>query len=160
MNRKYLALASRIEAELTDIEILIEKITEGWKHAKKTGDSYYLDSVALNLHGFYSALERVFVLIAQDIDGTIPEGSSWHQDLLVQMKTEIKKVRPTVLTRETYQSLDEYRGFRHIVRNVYTFNLSSDRIEPLVININNVFTDIKKEIGAFNEFIERVGETE
>lgn len=160
MNRKYLALASRIEAELSDIEILVEKITKGWKHAKKSGDSYYLDSVALNLHGFYSALERIFVLIAQDIDGTIPEGSFWHQDLLVQMKTEIKKIRPTVLTRETYQKLDEYRGFRHVVRNVYTFNLSSDRIEPLVINVKNIFTDIKIEIGQFIKFIEKVGETE
>ncbi|MDI3547449.1 MAG: hypothetical protein PWR10_1101 [Halanaerobiales bacterium] len=158
MNRKYLALISRIEEELADIEILVNKVINGWKYVKKTGDSFYLDSVALNLHGFYSALERIFLLIAQEIDESIPEGGSWHQDLLMQMKTEIKKVRPAVISRETYQRLDEYRGFRHVVRNVYTFNLSMERIEPLVDNIENIFFQIKDELGRFTNFIEKVSE--
>jgi len=83
MNRKYLTLASRIKAELSDIEVVVKRITGGWERLRTTGDYYYLDSVALNLHTFYSALEKIFTLIATNIDGAMPEGPSWHQDLLI-----------------------------------------------------------------------------
>ena len=124
MNRKYLTLASRIKAELSDIKAVVKRITGGWERLRTTGDDYYLDSVALNLHTFYSALEKIFTLIATNVDGAMPEGPSWHQDLLIQMKGEIKNIRPAVLSQETCQMLDEYRAFRHVVRNVYAFNLS------------------------------------
>jgi hypothetical protein len=41
------------------------------------------------------------------------------------MAVEIELVRPAVISKETRNTLDEYRGFRHIVRNVYSFNLSA-----------------------------------
>jgi len=47
-----------------------------------------LDGVALNLHGFYAGLERLFELIAAIVDGTVPQGANWHQILLEQMATE------------------------------------------------------------------------
>ena len=156
MNRKHLVLVSRVEEELSEIKQLVEKINKGWKYAQKTKESFYLDSVALNLHGFYSALEKIFELIAKEIDGIIPEGNSWHQDLLIQMKTEFKKVRPAVISRDTFNKLDEYRGFRHVVRNVYTFNLSPSRIEPLVEGIDLIFIQIKEEITRFLSFIEEL----
>lgn len=155
MKKKYLALISRIDEELTEINILVKKITTGWRMGKQSNDeTYYMDSVALNLHGFYSGIERIFELIAKEIDENVPEGNSWHQDLLIQMKTEIKKVRPAIISRDTYQKLDEYRGFRHVVRNVYTFNLSYKRIQPLVEDINEVYSQLKEELVNFSDFIE------
>ncbi|MFW5985811.1 MAG: hypothetical protein ACOCQH_00475 [Halanaerobiales bacterium] len=154
MNKKYLALISRIEEEISEIDKLTKKIIEAWGQAQKNNDSYYLDSVALNLHGFYSAIERIFELIARDIDENFPRGSSWHRDLLIQMKTEIKKVRPAVISRSTYQQLDEYRGFRHVVRNVYTFNLSEKRIQPLVDDLQETYSGLKEELEVFINFIE------
>jgi len=159
MNRKYLTLASRIKAELSDIKAVVKRITGGWERLRATGDDYYLDSVALNLHTFYSALEKIFTLIATNVDGAMPEGPSWHQDLLIQMKGEIKNIRPAVLSQETCQMLDEYRAFRHVVRNVYAFNLSYDKIAPLVNNIETLFTRLKKEMGQFVRFIEEAGES-
>lgn len=50
-------------------------------------DDYYLDSVALNLHGFYSGLERVFEKVASTIDGSVPSAANWHRELLNQMAT-------------------------------------------------------------------------
>jgi hypothetical protein len=50
--------------------------------------------------------------------------------------------------------LDEYRGFRHIVRNVYSFNLSRSRIEPLVIELPSLFEQIKGELFTFTRLIE------
>ncbi len=160
MIRRYLTLASRIKEELSEIERLKIRIVQGWAYIEKNNDDFYLDSVALNLHGFYSALEKIFELIAQEIDGSVPEGASWHQNLLVQMKTEIKKIRPAVISKDSYQRLAEYKGFRHVVRNVYTFNLSIKRIKPLVEEIDLVFNQVKSEILIFIEFIEEVGNEE
>lgn len=159
MNKKYLALISRIEEELSDLKRITKRIIEGWQQTKQTGDDLYLDSVALNLHSFYAGIEKIFELIAVNIDQTKPEGASWHQELLKQMQIEIKKVRPAVISKETYNQLDEYRGFRHVVRNVYTFNLSEKRIEPLVVNIQKVYERIKEEIYKFITFMEREAES-
>ena len=55
--------------------------------------------------------------------------------------------------------LDEYRAFRHVVRNVYTFNLSCDKIAPLVNNIESLFTRFKREMEQFVRFLEEAGES-
>lgn len=154
MNRKNLTLISRIEREIADIELLVEKIQKGWEKTKQNEESFFLDSVALNLHGFYSALERIFITIAREIDGFVPAGVSWHHELLFQMQTEIKKIRPPVISPDTCSRLGEYRGFRHIVRNVYSFNLSISRIEPLVDELPLLFEHIKEELLLFTRLIE------
>ena len=59
-------ISSRIRSELLELEQVLRRIKEGWDKAERSGDNYYLDSVALNLHGFYSGLERVFELIADN----------------------------------------------------------------------------------------------
>ncbi len=115
MNQRYLTLISRIEEEFNELDKIKYKVELGWKKVKETDDDLYLDSVALNLHDFYACLERSFKLIASEIDDNIPKGESWHQDLLNQMKIEIKSLRPPVIKKETANQLDEYRAFRHLV---------------------------------------------
>lgn len=154
MNRKNLTLLSRIEKEIKDLEVLIDKISSAWERFQETHDPFFIDSVALNLYGFYSALERIFLTIAKEIDGYVPKGHSWHYELLLQMNTPISKLRPAILSADTCKYLDEYRGFRHIVRNVYSSNLSSSRIEPLVIDLPSLFEKIKGEIFAFTRLME------
>ncbi len=157
MNKRHLALSGRIREELSEIKIIIDRTENGWKHVKQSGDEFYLDSVALNLHSFYTALERVFELIATTIDQGKPQGENWHQELLRQMAVEIELVRPTVISKETRNTLDEYRGFRHIVRNVYSFNLSAVRIEPLVEKLPDLFNNIKTELKSFLDFLDMQG---
>jgi len=72
-------LAMRIRNELSEIEHTLKRAMEGIKRAKQTGDDYYLDGVALNLHSFYSGIERIFELIAVNVDDIRPEGENWHQ---------------------------------------------------------------------------------
>lgn len=154
MNKKYLALASRIREELSELQQAVDRVQVGWDRANQTGDDFYLDSVALNLHAFYSGLKKIFELIASNVDQSKIEGENWHQALLRQMATEIEAVRPPVISKESRDRLDDYRGFRHIVRNVYTFHLSPARMAPLVENLPQIFNHVKTEIGAFLSFIE------
>ena len=47
-----------------DLDRLVERVLASWARAKEQSDDQqlFLESVALNLHGFYSGLERVFEL--------------------------------------------------------------------------------------------------
>lgn len=132
MNRDFSHLIMRIRNELPEIESILNRSEEGFKRSLDNGDDYYLDSVALNLHGFYSGLERIFELIAVHVDDQLPKGENWHQILLQQMAEDMADIRPAVISKPIRQSLEEYRGFRHVVRNVYSYKFNPARIERLV----------------------------
>lgn len=55
MNKEYLTLVSRIREELSEVKKAVERVQAGWERSKRTGDEFYLDSVALNLHSLYCA---------------------------------------------------------------------------------------------------------
>jgi hypothetical protein len=78
-------LTERIRQELIEIDQVVARLLEAWQRAHHSGDDFYLDSVALNLHGFYSGLERIFERLAETLEGNIPKGENWHQALLYQM---------------------------------------------------------------------------
>ena len=154
MNKEGALLAARILTELKEISTLVYRIEQGWIKAKKREDDFYLDSVALNLHGFYSGLERIFEKIAVSVDGSVPEGANWHQELLNQMSMEITGIRPAVISLDLKEKLEEYCGFRHVVRNVYTYHLSPQKIKPLVDKVQDVFNKSEKELSAFAKFLQ------
>jgi hypothetical protein len=55
---------------------VLQRVENGWEIASRQGDDYYRDSVALNLHGWYSGLERIFVMIAETLDGKLLKGKT------------------------------------------------------------------------------------
>jgi hypothetical protein len=150
-------MATRIRSELDELENVLHRMKEGWDRANRSGDMYYLDGVALNLHGFYSGLERLFELIAINIDGSKPAGENWHQELLNQMAMEITAVRPAVISELSRRRLGEYRGFRHVVRNVYTVNFSPAKMQKLVEEAPGLFSHVRAELVAFAAFLEQTG---
>ncbi len=160
MNERLLPLAHRIRDELGELERLIQRAQEGWRRAQQSSDDFYLDSVALNLHGFYAGVERLFTLIAGLVDGTRPVGANWHQVVLQQMADEVPRVRPAVISPGTHAALDEYRGFRHLVRNVYTFQLDPAKVGRLVQHAPAVLGQMSRELLAFADFLEQRGRSD
>jgi hypothetical protein len=124
----YQEISQRIHGECEELERVVQRALRAWPYAQKSvsEQEIYLDSVALNLHSFYSGLERLFELIARHIDQSIPDTETWHRDLLQQMTLEIKDIRPAVIGDNNAKSLDEFRRFRHLIRNVYATNLVPD----------------------------------
>lgn len=156
MSKPGAMLAARILSELKELSTLVERIQEGWERSKLKNDDYYLDGVALNLHGFYSGLERIFEKTASLIDGNVPTGANWHQELLNQMGIEVPGIRPAVISSELKDALEDYRGFRHVVRNVYTYHLNPEKMEPLVAKLRKVFERSDAELSAFARFLQSI----
>ena len=155
MNERLSHLAMRIRDELSELDRVSQRVAEGWNRALRNADDYYLDGVALNLHGGYGGLERIFELIATVIDGAKPKGENWHQALLAQMTEEVPGVRPAVISQATFERLDEYRGFRHVVRNVYSYNFEPAKIQRLVTNLPATLDPVRAELLAFASFLEQ-----
>lgn len=155
MNDQLLQLSERIRNELVELQRVLRRAEEGWQRAEASADDYYLDGVTLNLHGFYNGLERIFERIAAVVDGAKPAGENWHRALLEQMSKEVPGVRPAVISEITQQQLDEYRGFRHVARHVYTFNVEPAKIGRLVVGAPPLFTRVQAELLAFAELLER-----
>ena len=62
MSQRLLYLTARIREELVELARIVDRVQEGWQRAQQSEDDLYIDSVALNLHGFYGGLERLFEL--------------------------------------------------------------------------------------------------
>jgi hypothetical protein len=160
VNGNYAAVAARMRESLADLERVVGRAGELAERAVRTGDDGYWDGVALNLHGFYAGVERVFEDIAQTVDASVPSGSDWHRDLILQMSAELPNVRPPVIQRETRLCLDEYRSFRHVVRNGYSFYLRPSRLQELVGGLAACVEMTHLDLLQFAEALDRMAWTD
>ena len=156
MNGVYRTIAGRIRVDLQELARVVERTGRIWQQALVSPDDYYVDATALNLHGFYGGLERLLEIIADGVDQAKPAGAHWHDDLLRQMAAEIPGVRPPVLSQETRERLDRYRGFRHVVRNVYTYNLDPEQVGVLVKQLAPTMARVSQDLAAFADFLEQM----
>ena len=158
VNDIYKHLAERIRGETPDLERLVQRALRAWQRAKGvTADQdIYLDSVALNLQGFYTGLKRLFELIARHMDQNVPSGETWHRDLLQGMSLDLPDVRPAVISRDVALELDAFRRFRHLVRNVYAANLLPNKMEGLMTVLPGLWSRLRDELMIFASFLEQV----
>ncbi|EFK08434.1 putative toxin-antitoxin system, antitoxin component [delta proteobacterium NaphS2] len=152
-------IAERISGEVPELERMIKRAQTAWDKASmvSTEQDFYLDSVALNLHGIYSGIEKLFELIAVHLDDNPPKGKTWHRDLLRKMTQEVPGKRPAVIACDRLPRLDALRRFRHLVRNVYTFNLALEKVAPIIAGLSELWVPLKDELLAFAEYTDDMG---
>jgi hypothetical protein len=78
----------------------------------------------------------------------------WHLLLLEQMTQEVPGIHPAVIATETGTRLDEYRQFRHAVRQVYTHRFDPAKLVNLVNSAPELFARTRAELLAFAAFLE------
>jgi hypothetical protein len=161
MSERYGVIAARIRQELSDLELVVRRAerASAATRSSETDQDLFVDSAALNLHDFYTGLERLFQHIATSIDGSMSEGREWHRDLLNQMSLELPQVRPQVLSAGAVGSLKDYLGFRHIVRHLYAIELEPERVNSLVSRLSTVFAQVRSELDEFTKFLEQLEAT-
>lgn len=157
MSESYLRLADRIHRELGNIETALQRAYRGWNDFQSSGYDLVIDSISLNLQAAYNGLEVIFEMIAEELDGQRPSGDKWHQQLLVQMASQIDGARPAVISSDSCQNLNRYRSFRHVVRHIYPFDLEASPIDELIELADPTFTQVRQELIAFAAFLRQVG---
>ena len=84
-----------------------------------------------------------------------PSSENWHRELLAQMQRDVPEVRPAVISSENARRLDEFRRFRHLVRNVYASELIPERMAPMLADLPALWNSLSAELLAFVEFLEQ-----
>ncbi len=81
------------------------------------------------------------------------------KELLRQAATPIPDLRPALIDDATRDALDRYRGFRHVVRNIYSFALDREQIAPLVRDLPTVFARARSDLLQFADAIAQIGKS-
>jgi len=126
---KALVFLSQAEKEISLLDRTVDVIEKRLKGLRSITDSddfsAYIESLALNLHSFYEGIEAIFDKVLEFTGEDKPSGHEWHLELIERMAMPIRQLRPEVISEQTVKNLDTYRVFRHKVRHIYGFYVSS-----------------------------------
>lgn len=149
----------RIKAEITsDLEHISKLMDEYHDFLEKYSshmDPYLLRVKASFMADFYMGVEKIFGLIAEELNGGVPKGDGWHKKLLHAMTLEIKRVRPAIISEGLYQDLMKFLGFRHVVRQAYGFQLDEKKLVELEKIFKKTWKQFYREITNFCRFLAR-----
>jgi hypothetical protein len=107
-----------------------------------------LSALAAALHSFYTGAENIFKRLAVELDGTPVQGEAWHRDLLRRM-TQPQAHRPALLSPDLHDTLLDYLRFRHVFRNAYSFDLDWQKLQPLVLHLEDTLRRLENALDAF-----------
>ncbi|MDJ0508910.1 MAG: hypothetical protein QNJ64_06620 [Crocosphaera sp.] len=102
----------------------------------------------------YTGCERMSERVAVALDGGLPTGENWHEQLLRQMADSGGNNRPPLWQGSLLLELDEYRKFRHLFRHKYQTKLNADKVLILVQKIIITSQKVRKAIKQFNLWLE------
>lgn len=118
-----------------------------WDHAGALSRAE-LVLLAVNLHGWYTALETALERIGRLLDQSVPEGEAWHADLIAQMQLEVPGVRPAVIPKGVESGLRELRRFRHFFRNAYVLDLDPVRVRERTADLLAISSPVAAGLAA------------
>ena len=139
--RDELRKIARLREDFTVVEPLL---------AKDSSDVPFYDRAAIGyyLHSFYNGCEAIFRAIARFFENDLAT-ESWHADLLKRMRLEIRGYRPAVIDDELYILLNDFRGFRHVFRHSYTFELDWERERLVASRLKRTAALLEIQVEAF-----------
>jgi len=158
----YLLLRQLIENEMSNVERAIAYTERSMAGARRhpADQDVYVESAALNLQSVYTGIERIFQLVAERIEQSVPTGEHWHANLLTQMSLELPDLRPAVIRTTTRDNLDDYRSFRHRIRHVYTYHIDPAKVAALADRLFDVWTETKQDLERFLAFLDAAAQAE
>ena len=115
---------------------------------------YEMATIGYYLHNFYNACESIFRSVAGAFENQI-DGVAWPSSILKRMKLDIPSVRPRVISDELYSLLDDFRAFRHVFRNAYSFELDWAKERLVADKLDTAVSRVREELAAFVEALRR-----
>lgn len=135
-------LKKKFLAEKQNVEEALENLRGATDRRDKS--VVELAAIATFLHNIYNGIENILIQILKSQDIKIPKSETWHKDLL-EVASSNEFISETLSDK-----LYKYLAFRHFFIHAYGFMLEERKIEPLVKNIPNIWSQFLYEIGMNN----------
>ena len=149
----YLALKTRLDDELSEIERPIDTLNRLLAQADAIPEIALIPAAAGYIEDFYSGCERLSERVAVTLDSGLPEGRNWHEQLLPQMAESGGQGRPPLWERSLLLDLEAYRRFRHRARHLYNVNLHGQRVLELAQQAPDVFAKVQEAVKKLGEWL-------
>jgi uncharacterized protein YutE (UPF0331/DUF86 family) len=135
----------QVEAEFENIERTLAEVPDF--ESLPNLSSLELAGLAALIHNFYNGIENILKQLVNAAGKKLPDGPSWHQDLINIA------VNNDMISELTSRKLRQYLAFRHFFSHGYSFELDPKRISNLVKDIKTIYECFRDEI---NKAIERI----
>ena len=143
-------VAARVREESARLGEVADALREAmarWHAAKP--DLIHVHWVGGPLHDLYTGIEKAFAEISPELNGVEGVSEGWHRSLLHTMTLDLPGFRPAVIRRDLELRLLELLKFRHLYRNLYSFELRWDRVRALGVDALALWPDIAQDFSAF-----------
>jgi len=126
---------------------------------KETPSRELVESAGYWMHNLYCAFEDLFKQVSVFWENNLSDDGDYHVNLLKRMMINIKDIRPSLLSIESFEHLNELRGFRHVFRHAYSYGLDDERVAYLIRKTISKKEMILADLSKFREKIEEVGKS-
>jgi len=121
---------------------------------KESPSKEMIESAGYWMHNLYCAFEDLFKLVAGYWENNLSANGEFHVNLLKRMIIKIRDVRPALLSKASFEYLNELRGFRHVFRHAYSYGLDDERVNYLLRKTIDRKEDILADIDNFRQKID------
>lgn len=138
-------------SEINSIYAKIEKRLDFFE--RKEVSMEMVESTGYWLHNLYCAFEDLFKVVAGFWENDVGTDGSLHIHLLKRMQVRIKGIRPALLSKDSFENLNELRGFRHVFRHAYSYGLDDQRVLTLLRHVLSKKDLIMEDLLKFQDDI-------
>ena len=128
----------KILAENENIEKILIELEKVKKKPSK--ELVILVGIGAFLQNIYTGMENILKQILLHQNFPIPESPTWHKDLL-NFAFDNK-----IISKEIVDKIGKYLVFRHFFTHAYGFLIDEEKLEPLMNNISQIYSEFKSEI--------------
>jgi uncharacterized protein YutE (UPF0331/DUF86 family) len=124
---------SEFDYQVDQISNIYEQLeTKLMSAGEKPLSTETVESIGYWLHNLYCAYEDLFKIVAGFWENNLTSDGQYHVNLLKRMILKIKDIRPSLLSKESHNALNELRSFRHVFRHAYSYGLDDERVLHLL----------------------------
>jgi hypothetical protein len=150
-----LRLAAALVDDLVTLSALASKVEALRAPWASEHEPWRPSALAFEIERYFTAVEATLASVVRTLDGEVPSGSAWHQDLLRAASVPVEDLRPRLLSPAALGPLRELFGFRHFARHTYGAELDAGRLERRAADVAAAHAEIARSFAELDAWLRR-----